>query len=340
MLQLKNQSPFVPAISLLPNQHGVDTLYVVVRATFELAPTLKLADDQLPPALADEYLAEPGASSLKYVSELHLGKPTTDVVLCGNAWAPSARPTTESLVAFQVAERRKIIRVFGDRTWKSDGFSKPAPFERMPLVYERAFGGSVRQRDGAGVLVEERNPVGAGFAGERSASEMVGELLPNLEDVNKLLTKPGDQVDPACFGFVDPAWLPRRSHAGTYDEAWQRKRAPYLPNDFDPRFFNSACPDLTFDRFLEGGEPVSIQGASQRGVLQCTVPRCTLAIAVKVGGQKHSPRAQLETILFEPDDNRMCLSWRAQLACDKQALKVEEVLVALHALELDAGGVS
>ena len=53
MLQLKNQSPLAPAISLLPNKDGIDTLYVVVRATFELEPALKLAEKQLPPVLAD-----------------------------------------------------------------------------------------------------------------------------------------------------------------------------------------------------------------------------------------------------------------------------------------------
>jgi hypothetical protein len=338
MLQLKNQSPFAPAISLLPNQAGIDTLYVIVRATFELAPTLKLAEKQLPPVLADAYLAEPGASSLKYASELHVGKPSTDVVLIGNAWAPGGRAATESLVVLQVAERRKIVRVFGDRTWKADGFSKPEPFERMPLVYERAYGGTLAQRDPTRVLAEERNPVGVGFAGERTPSEMVGEKLPNLEDLNKLLAKPGDQVDPACFGFVAGSWLPRRSHAGTYDDAWQRKRAPYLPNDFDPRFFNCACPDMIFDRFLQGGEPVAIQGASHSGMLQFTLPRCSLQIEVKIAGRKQSPPANLETVLFEPDDNRMGLSWRAQVPCDKQPLKVEEVAVAVQALEFDAPG--
>ena len=338
MLQLKNQSPFAPAISLLPNQDGIDTLYVVIRATFELAPVLKLADKQLPPGLADEYMGEPGASSLKYASELHLGKPSTDVVLMGNAWAPGGRTATESLVVLQVAQRRKIIRVFGDRTWKADGFTKPQPFECIPLVYERAFGGTPPQRDPTRVLAEERNPVGTGFAGDRKPDEMVGEKLPNLEDLDQLLDKPGDVVSPACFGFVAASWLPRRSHAGTYDAEWQRKRAPYVPNDFNPRFFNCACPDMIFDRYLEGGEPVMIQGASRNAMLQLTLPRCSLQVSVNVAGSAEAPRANLETVLFEPDDNRMSMSWRAQVPCDKQALKVEQVTVALQSLELEAGG--
>lgn len=39
MLQLRNESPFVPGLFLFPDEQGVDTLYVVVKATFELEGT-------------------------------------------------------------------------------------------------------------------------------------------------------------------------------------------------------------------------------------------------------------------------------------------------------------
>jgi hypothetical protein len=336
MLQLKNHSPFAPAICLLPNLEGVDTLFVIVRGSFALRPQLKLADEALPPVLADEYWGEPGRSSLKYPSELHVGKPGTDVALIGHAWAPGGRRATESLVAVQVAERRKIIKVFGDRTWKSGGIGSPQPFERLPLHYERAFGG--RHVDGDRVLgAEERNPVGVGFLGKRAASELVGHNAPNFEDPARLLTKPGESVDPAGFGFIAGHWLPRRARAGTYDTAWQAKRAPYLPLDFDPRFLSCATPELAFDRFLSGREPVVVQGADRAGMIRFALPACHLRISVKLAGKTQTPQARLETVLIEPDDNRLSLSWRASLSCDKQALKIEEVAVMLDELDLGAG---
>ena len=60
-----------------------------------------------------------------------------------------------------VAEGRKFQGVLGDRVWEGPLFgrlrlSDPAPFEQMPIVYERAFGGS----RGRGAFFP--NPIGVG----------------------------------------------------------------------------------------------------------------------------------------------------------------------------------
>jgi hypothetical protein len=330
MLQLNNSSPFAPAITVIPNKDGIDTLYVVVRGTFTLFPEVAIAPAQVPPVLADEYWGEPGESSLKYTSELHVGKPGTDVVLVGSAWARGGR-AHEEMVTLTAAERRKSVHVFGDRTWSSGGRpSSPAPFESMPLVYERAFGGALRDpNDPSRVTAEERNPVGLGLRGPRGDGEMVGQRLPNLEDPAQLLASTGDTPPPACFAFVAPSWMPRRMYGGTYDQAWQKKRAPYLPADFQLRFFNAACPEMIFDRFLEGGEPITLVGASRQGPMRFALPRCWLRVDVKIAGRSETPPLNLETVLIEPDQNRLSISWRGALVCDKQALKVQEIAVAL-----------
>ena len=69
MLQIDNQTPFYAVMSVLPDQEGVDTLYVIVKATLVLRPKLALAPVQIPVTLADEYHADPADSSLKQVSE-------------------------------------------------------------------------------------------------------------------------------------------------------------------------------------------------------------------------------------------------------------------------------
>jgi hypothetical protein len=48
---------------------------------------------------------------------------------------------------------------------------------------------------------------------------------------------------------------------------------------------------------------------------------------VKIGGASERPPANLETILLEPDENRLCLTWRASLPCDRRVLKIEKVTV-------------
>ncbi|MDF1553075.1 MAG: DUF2169 domain-containing protein [Deferrisomatales bacterium] len=337
MLQLKNSSPFEAAITLFPDEAGIDTLYVVVKATFDLGAGLRVADEQVPPVQADEYWGEPGTSSIKYASEMHLTKPSTDVVLVGQARAPGGRAVQQLDVHLSVAERSKSVRIFGNRTWRdSSSHTPPAPFEAMPLVYERAYGGvHAVETDGGKLLGEERNPVGIGFAGERKAADFVDEPLPNLEDPKNLIRTPGDAADPACFGFSAPHWLPRRAYAGTYDEKWQKTRAPYLPGDFDLRFFNAGHPDLVFDRYLKGGEPVRAVNMSPKGPLEFSLPRCALGVKVRISGETSELPAQLETVLIEPDDHRLCMSWRSSVRCDKKALKVEQVDVDLKELRFN-----
>lgn len=340
MLQLKNETPFVPSIAVFPDQNGIDTLYVTVKATFDLGARVDISEQQQPLRLADEYWGEPGQSSLKYASEIHLSKPTTDVIVVGEACLPGRRPAQQLDVSVSVGGRNKIIRVFGERVWDS-GFlgmniSTPQTFETLPLVYENAFGG-VHVVDAANneVLFEERNSVGKGFIGKRANKEIEGMALPNLEDPTQLIAKPKDRPAPACFGFVAPSWLPRRNFAGTYDAHWQKTRAPYLPTNFDMRFFNAASPDLQMQQFLRGGEAVEIVNMSPHGPLRFALPQCELSVDVRVAGQVVRPKFALETVLVEPNDKRLSMVWRAELQCDKQVLKVEQVTLALASMHLD-----
>ncbi len=330
MLQLKNHSPFEPAITLFPDQNGIDTLYVVVRATFRIAEGVEIAEEQLKPVLADEYWGDPATTSLKYASEMHLTKPATDVVLVGHAWPPNGSPVQHLDVRLAVAERERVIRVFGNRVWRNGAITRPEPFESIPLMYEYAYGGvHVVDTETQEILAEERNPVGRGFYGKRSESELEELPLPNLEDPKSLIGNPGDGAAPACFAFVSPAWLPRQSYAGTYNEAWQKQRAPYLPEDFNPRFFNAAHPNFIFDRYLQGGEPVALDNLSRQGPLRFKLPACRLEAKVTVAGQTESPALNLETVLIEPEANRLCMTWRGAVPCDKKALKVEQIDVDL-----------
>lgn len=326
MLQLENKTPFAPAMTVFPDRRGIDTLYVMVKATLTLNPRLALSPVQVPPTAADEHYGEPATTSLRQATEMHIGKPGTDVLLVGSAWGPAGRQVPQVLVSVAVAERRKSVRVLGDRQWRGGYPTVPQPFESLPLVWERAFGGAY-ELDGR-MIAEERNPVGVGLTEGRDARGIEGQRLPNLEDPNEPpLQDVGQKSTPACFAPISAAWLPRRAFAGTYDPRWQRSRAPYLPDDFDPRFLQCAAPELVFDRFLQGGEPVEVHGASPHGPLSFQLPVIRLAIDVDVHGSTQRPPANLETVLIEPGANRVCLTWRAALPCDRQVLEIRKVVI-------------
>ncbi|HSN88793.1 MAG TPA: DUF2169 domain-containing protein [Thermoanaerobaculia bacterium] len=342
MLQLKNTSPFKASMALFPDASGVDTLYVAVRATFTVrAGALSVAERQEPLKLTDEYWGEPGTSSLKHPGDVHLGKPTTDLALLGDAWAPRGRPVPQMDVTLRVGQLQKTLRVFGDREWRGPldlRISPPIPFERVPLVYERAYGGVVKHDAEKGPLeVDWRNPVGIGFGMRKLPEEQAQRKLPNLEDPAQLIGSPRDRPRPACFGFIPPSWEPRRQYAGTYDDAWQETRAPYLPKDFQMKFFNAAHPDLVCPGYLRGGEPVRVEGASL-DPLVFTLPACELDVAVTVDRDVERPAMTLQTVVLEPAPGRVGMAWLGAVGCDKRTLKVKLVEIAVKRLQLGGGG--
>jgi hypothetical protein len=335
MLQLRNKTPFPGALLLLPDADGVDSLYTVVKATFALDHQLDPAQAQLPIATADQYRGPAGQSSLQTPSDVSLLKPGTDVLLCGTAHAPDGRAVAEMNVSLQVGPVQKSLRVFGDRLWRLDGLrhsiSDPEPFETMPLIWERAFGGSDQTR--AGALVREgRNPVGAGFCLGDGVKQLNGMKLPNLEDPRALISSPGDRPPPANFGPVAPHWQPRELYAGTYGAEWQQRRAPYLPTDFNPRFFQAAPADQIIDGHLKGGEAVAIHGATRSGELRFTLPRYHAQAVYRLNDGEQARPAQLEAVMIHSDELLLTMVWRAVMPCDKKALRIREVEVEMTRL--------
>ncbi len=331
MLQIVNNTPFSTSFFISPNEKGIDTLYIVVKATYTM-DGLKITEDQLPVVMADEFWGEASESSLKYASEMHLTKPTSDIVVIGHACASENQKVQELDVKVSVGKKSKTIKVFGDRKWTSGivGLkpSPPVPFETMPLTYERAYGGThIPDPKKETILSEQYNPIGKGFKGKKNTSEMKDTWLPNLEDPKNLITSPKDTPKPVCFGYVAPNWEPRISYAGTYDKNWQKKKAPYLPTDFDPRFFNCAHPDMITDKYLTGGEAVKIENMSSKGPIAFNLPQKTVQVSVSIAGQTVSPHLNLETVLLEPNENRFAMVWRTEIECDKKALKIKSIII-------------
>jgi hypothetical protein len=326
VLQIKNATPFKAMLMLLPDATGVDTLFTVVKATFRIGETFGLADEQVPVTMADKYYGEPGTSSIRVPSDVCLEKPGTDVLLVGSAWSPDAKPAWQMDVSVAVGSVAKTVRVSGDRVWDSHAggatVSWVAPFTRVPLAWERAYGGTDETEKGP--VADRRNPVGTGFRAPKSSRPLVGLPVPNIEDPSAPISSPSQSPPPAGFAPVAPHWLPRASYAGTYDDVWTKTRAPYLPHDFDSRFFHVAPVGLAAPR-LHGGEPVDLRGVTPNGRLQFVLPTIRVRADYRFDRGVETRFADLETVILEPDDSRLVMVWRASLACDKKGLKVREV---------------
>ncbi len=328
MLQLQNNTPFAVENTYFPNEDAIDTLYIVVRATFNIGKQWTLANEQLPPIEADEYWTEPGKSSIKHASDYHIGKPCSDIIMVGHAFVPNGIEARQLDINLKVGRVNKTVRVFGDRQWLDGRITQAKPFKTMAMVYEKAYGG-VHIQDGRVTSVERRNPVGRGFSGQRNVEEMNGVQLPNLEDPHNLISDIQHQPTPSCFGVSAPHWLPRAEYAGTYNETWQTTRAPYLPTDFDKRFFSMAHPDLVYPGYLKGGESVEITNMHPNGTVKFSVPKVRLHSDVSMAGEVFHPAFNLETLVIEPNQLRASLIWRAALESDKKMLKISDIKISI-----------
>jgi len=330
MLQVENQTPFAASLAVFPNPAGVETVYGAVKATFDFSSGgPRLASKQAPFLAADVYWGDPAATSLRAAGDVTLSKPATDVLLSGRAIAVS--PVGQMDVDLRVGPVAKSLRVFGNRRWIRRGedwaISDPEPFERMPLRWELAFGGAGPIVEGQPLEHEPRNPVGRGFIASYD-DQIADRPLPNLEDASQPIAAPQDRPAPACFAPVAPVWMPRRSYAGTYDETWQRTRAPFLPQDFDPRYLNVAPDGLVAPGLLVGGEEVEISGCTAGGPIRFRLPVATLALQWDFDGRAIDAAVRLETVLIEPDLARLQMTWRSELAVDKKLLRMRRMSVA------------
>lgn len=330
-----NETPFAAQEVYLADEEGRDLLVLVVKGTYLLGPGGEpvLAEEQVPVDLTGTYTGEPAISSARFEPEIAPYKPATDVVLVGHAY-PDRSGATWVDVGLQVGPVQKIVRVFGDRWWYGGmgavGISDPQPLEKIPLVYERAFGGWDRtSTDPAEHTFDRRNPVGVGFHDPKHGRFVEGLPLPNLESPYRPITAFSDAPPPAGFGFVGPAWAPRVGLAGTYDQAWLDGRMPLLPTDFDRRFYNAAPADQVAPGYLRGDEPVRVANASPRGSLSFRLPgmpppQCGVVLR---DGKVQAQHAQLDTVIVDTDEDRVLLLWRAAFLLPRRIHEVRSVRV-------------
>ena len=334
--EIDNETPFAFEALFVQDEHNRPVLTPIVKATYSIAPTgaLELAEEQRAIDFEGAHEGEPGESSLRAEPDVAFVKLRTDMVLVGHAHAPSA-DTTQVDVSFEIGPHRKVVRVTGDRRWEKGlvgaRITDPEPFERIPLVWERAFGGwDRRHEDPEKHGWEPRNPVGVGFHA-RGGGLVEGEPLPNLEAPDAPVTRYRSKSRPACFGFVSPDWQPRAGLAGTYDEAWETERSPLLPRDFRREFFNAATEDLIAPGFLTGREPVTVLNATPEGSLRFALPGLeppTCLVRRRGVRDDATLACSLDTVVVDTDAMELVLLWRACLPLRAGPLDVAAMRIA------------
>jgi hypothetical protein len=314
----ENKTPYAADRNFTVDREGRTLWLVAVKGSYLIKPdgSAVPAPEQVPVRPELKHRGDALATSLLYESDLTFPKAGTDVLLEGHAYAPGGRDATQVDVMMQVGRIKKIARVWGDRAWTPGllglKLSDPLPFRKMPLTWERAYGGTDQISDNQKLHDwEPRNPVGTGFGTQ--SEHVVGRKAPNVEDPAHLISSWKDRPRPMGFGPVARHWLPRRKHAGTYDEKWEKERLPLPPKDFDEKFNQCAPEDQQAAGFLRGGEAVELFNLSASGYLKFTLPRPALRFETRMGAERIEHEASLYTVILEPDVPRVILLWLTSL---------------------------
>jgi hypothetical protein len=301
---------------------GKDLLTIVVKGTGAFDPeTGEVALRSTPfLVLEDRIVRDALIGSLEHATDVALFVPRPEIVVTGKAHAIGG-PAREVAVALALlrGERRifqKSPRVVGDRlapTDESELPSEPEPFEEMPLVYERAYGG----------MTHLANPVGVGI--ERDLDGRV--RLPNV-----YYDGPHDEDLPAGFGPIPSVWPSRRgrrgsiSHGEVNNLSWVE-----LPHDLDESYFQCAPRDqwvgelragdvLTLTGMHASLETVRLVVPAYQGAAQWTSPR----------GEALNVSLRLDT-LFVAAESLVCeLLHRATIQVPRHDLHGSYLLGTLH----------
>jgi len=328
-----NTTGMLAGVTGATDKDGRDYALVVVKGTFvvDADGEVSLAKEQAEFVYADAFYGEPGLSSIKHECDFAPVKSHPEVIVRGYVFAPHARPVTELDVSVEVGSWEKRLRIVGDRQWDFGLMTlvptQPQPFTQMPLVYERSFGGWDRTlANEAKHTVERRNLVGCGFQTNSDLAKIAGRPLPNIEYPGERMKLWSDKPRPAGYGILGRNWQPRVAFAGTYDKKWLDERFPFLPADFDERYFQSTPPDQHLPQFV-GGETVRCTNLTPDGELAFVLPKIEMPIVFRFRDREEKTSPLPDTLLLEPHHRRFLLTWRARVAVGRKYAALREIVV-------------
>jgi hypothetical protein len=181
-------------------------------------------------------------------------------------------------------------------------------FVKIVLYYE------LRADDGC-----HENPVGVRF-GKHLGDEAP---LPSVEYRDSRFKRPGKDRRPAGMGFIPPGWRQRARFAGTFDARWEKTRRPLLPEDLDERFYNAVPEDQVLDPKLAGEERLALLRLHpQAEMVPLDLPRLAFLATFRVRDAQHPLPMVADTVLVEPDEGRLAISYRASFPIGDDGLRL------------------
>lgn len=337
-MQIYNQTRYVSEFTMGMEKSGREFLSLVVKATFDFPNNAQQepvpSEPQKPLVMADEFTGEPGYSATHWESDFAFRKKACDVVLNGCAYAPEGKPAKAVCVGLKVGQWSKMFDVFGPREWRIMGptamATNPQAFYKQRFSYDNAFGGiDLLDPDDELPGAYLPNPVGAGWAAGKNHARLPGLSLPNTQAIGEDITSPYGDYTPMSFGPVSRAAPDRLNYAGTYDQNWIDNVFPFLPSDFDERYFQMAPKDQQIP-FPVTGTQITFANLTPGGRESFRLPETDLPLTVfrkrdKVFDQTVRP----DTLLFDTEARQFSMVWRIDIPIKRIITEFTEAWIGL-----------
>ncbi|WP_299767780.1 DUF2169 domain-containing protein [uncultured Tateyamaria sp.] len=333
-MQVYNQTRFVHEKTMGLDKAGREYLSFVFKGTWDFpekaGEPAQLAEIQTPLIMADEYSGEPAYSAPVRETDFAFRKPHPEVIVHGAAYAPQGKQADRVRVGVRVDDWSKQFDVVGYREWQVIGpvvrATKALPFRRVPIGYDHAFGGQDRfDPEDETPKAYRDNPVGCGFASPTYQDQLTGVALPLTEAIGEEVTSPYGSYKPMALGPIGRNWPDRAKYAGTYDQNYVDNIFPFLPPDFDDRYFQSAPLDQWL-RGLREGAPVLLVGLTPAGREQFALPKTKTPVTLFRNGKICLEQdITADTLLIDTEARQFSLVWRLEARIQKAFIEFNEL---------------
>jgi hypothetical protein len=129
------------------------------------------------------------------------------------------------------------------------------------------------------------------------------------------------------FGPYGRGWPGRIEFGGTYDQNWIDNIFPFLPPDFDERYFQMSPPDQQIEH-PKGGEDVVLVNLTLAGRESFRLPATGLPMTLFEGREIAFEGALApDTVLLDPENRRFSLVWRMSQRIHRTILDFSECWV-------------
>lgn len=254
-----------------------------------------------------------------------------DVLLGGRVYQPNRRVESRLDIELAVGRTfRRRLALIGDRRWtrSKEGSlvpSNPEVFGSMRLSDTLTFGGNAKTKTGQDAPYGP-NPRGRGYFLDELSAE--GQLLPNIEDPNQLVTRFSDRPQPPGVGYYPEtgslrpvAALNHPRLAGVLGQTESKGMAvPNIPADtsigsehLTPMLFNQAHPNMVIpaEKSPKPGDVVRLSHGRKDGTdLAFVLPNRGFHLHVQLENREKVVPLHLDQIGILAGDARVLLSYR------------------------------